>query len=116
MSNIIDWKGTIKIPGREDPFVYKSRDPFPELDPFVIFFFFLVEMPYSEQNLRYGNLTDVDCGSNCIIQTLGGEDVVETKVSMLFYLIRKQNEEKKGPLLKNGFYNLFTVRNYVSMW
>jgi len=46
-----------------------------------------------------------------IIEELGGEQKVETTLSEIFALMKKQRNGEKGALLTNGYANIFYVRD-----
>ena len=68
------------------------------------------EDPISEQTLRYHKLrkSSVD---GPIITELGGEAKAETTLSEMFSLMEKQKNGESGPLLNNGWWNIFYIKD-----
>lgn len=68
------------------------------------------EDPISEQTLRYAKLrkSSVD---GPIIAELGGAEKSETTLSEMFSLMEKQKNGEDGVLLKDGYANIFYIRD-----
>lgn len=69
-----------------------------------------VEQPFWGSTLKYGKLSrrSVD---GPIIEELGGEDKAETTLTELFSLMQAQKNDKSGPLLTNGYADIFYVKD-----
>jgi len=68
------------------------------------------EDPISEQTLRYHKLRKSSVGGP-IITELGGEAKAETTLSEMFSLMEKQKNGESGPLLNNGWWNIFYIKD-----
>lgn len=68
------------------------------------------EDPESVQTLRYHKLRKYS-GSGPIITELGGEAKAETTLSEMFSLMEKQKNGESGPLLNNGWWSIFYIRD-----
>ena len=68
------------------------------------------EEPISEQTLRYHKLRK-SSEDGPIITELGGEAKAETTLSEMFSLMEKQEDGESGPLLNNGWWNIFYIRD-----
>jgi hypothetical protein len=69
-----------------------------------------IEEPLGEQELRYGNLTK-NSVDGPIIDELGGEAKVETTLTELYDLLKRQANGEEGVLLTNGYANIFYIRD-----
>jgi len=79
-------------------------------DNFKDWFFGKQEQPFGGSTLNYGKLS---CWSvdGPIIAELGGEEKAETTLTELFALMEAQKNGEDGPLLTNGYANIFYVRD-----
>lgn len=78
-----------------------------------------IEDPISEQTLRYHKLRKASVDGP-IINELGGEAKAETTLSEMFFLMKKQNNEKQKNgesrvLLNNGCANIFYIRDVAGV-
>jgi len=69
-----------------------------------------IENPIKEQELRYGNLTKGSVDGP-IIEELGGEAKVETTLTELWDMLKKQPKGEDGDLLINGYANIFYIKD-----
>ena len=69
-----------------------------------------IEDPESVQTLRYHKLRKPS-GDGLIITELGGEAKAETTLSEMFSLMEKQKNGESGPLLNNGWWNIFYIKD-----
>ncbi len=65
----------------------------------------------SEVSLRYHNLTSNSLDAPIIAELGGGEAKAETNLAEIAALMEKQGHGESGPLLTNGFANIFYVRD-----
>lgn len=120
-SLLMNWLGTTTTSATTEKFV--AKDKFCKDSKEVKFYgiwdnftnWFLagngkIEEPLSEQGLRYGNLTESSVDGP-IIEELGGEAKVETTLTELFVLLKKQPNGKEGDLLTNGYANIFYIKD-----
>ena len=128
---LLDFIGTIKVTATKSKFVAKDNFVLDTSDKAEVKISYLgdnfkawflagvgkIEDPISKQILRYGKLrksaTDMPRkpGEAAIIPELGGETKVETTLSEMFSLIRKQPDGKEGVLLNNGWANILDIRD-----
>lgn len=69
-----------------------------------------IEDPIAETTLRYVNLRKPSVDAP-IIAELSGKERAETTLSELYALLEKQCHGEDGPLLTNGYANIFYVRD-----
>lgn len=69
-----------------------------------------IEEPIGERILHYGDLIK-DSTDGLIIEELGGEAKVETTLTELYDLLKKQPNGEAGALLVNGYSNIFYIRD-----
>ena len=128
---LLDFIGTIKVTATKSKFVAKDNFVLDTSDKAEVKISYLgdnfkawflagvgkIEDPISKQILRYGKLrksaTDMPRkpGEAAIIPELGGETKVETTLSEMFSLIRKQPDGEEGVLLNNGWANILYIRD-----
>ena len=128
---LLDFIGTIKVTATKSKFIAKDNFVLDTSDKAEVKISYLgdnfkawflagvgkIEDPISKQILRYGKLrksaTDMPRkpGEAAIIPELGGETKVETTLSEMFSLIRKQPDGKEGVLLNNGWANILDIRD-----
>ncbi len=68
------------------------------------------EQPFGGSTLNYGKLSRWSVDSP-IIAVLGGEEKAETTLTELFALMEAQKNGEDGPLLTNGYANIFYIRD-----
>lgn len=79
-------------------------------DNFTTWFLGKEEQPFAGSTLRFGKLSrrSVD---GPIIAELGGEEKAETTLTEFHALLQAQKDGENGPLLTNGYANIFYVRD-----
>lgn len=127
-SSILEFVSTVKIPATTAPFVAKAKfvvattndapvkishidDNFKEL--------YLkgggkIERQSDEQTLFCTKVRKQSLDAQ-IITELGGEVKSETTLSVMFFLMEKRSKGKTGVLLKNGFANIFYIRDIAGL-
>jgi len=68
------------------------------------------EQPFIGSTLRYGRLVHSSI-DGLIISELGGERKAETTLTELFALMQSQSNGENGPLLTNGYANIFYIKD-----
>jgi hypothetical protein len=79
-------------------------------DAFKAQFLGKVEPPHTGSTLRCSKLVN-QAALGFIVQELGGEEKAETTLAELFSLMKAQKKGENGPLLTNGHFNLFFVKD-----
>ena len=113
--------GTVDVVATASPFV--ARDRFVVntkqnapvkiaylWDDFRVWFTDKVEQPFEGSTLKYGKLSRSSVDGS-IIAELGGEEKAETTLAEIFSLMATQPNGESGPLLTNGYANIFYVRD-----
>ncbi|MBI4094977.1 MAG: hypothetical protein HY435_02170 [Candidatus Liptonbacteria bacterium] len=91
-------------------------------DNFKVWFLGKEEQPFGGSTLKYGKLSRSSVNES-IIAALGSEKV-ETTLAELFALMTAQKHCERGPLLTNGLWNIFYIKDdsrvlcavYVAGW
>ncbi|MBU1179975.1 hypothetical protein KJ885_03455 [Patescibacteria group bacterium] len=84
-------------------------------DNFRSWFLDKTEESSDETTLRYHTLRRASMDES-IITELGGEAWAETTLAQIYALIKKQKNGEAGVLLKNGYANIFYVRDVGSVF
>ncbi len=79
-------------------------------DNFKSWFLGKEEQPFAGSTLKYGKLSRYSVDGP-ILAELGGETAAETTLTELFALMEAQKNGESGPLLTNGYANIFYVRD-----
>ena len=79
-------------------------------DNFMDWFLGKEEQPFGGSTLNYGRLSRSSLDGP-IIAKLGGEAKAETTLTELFSLMEMQKNGESGPLLINGYANIFYIRD-----
>ena len=83
-------------------------------DDFRAWFLGKTEEPLPEQTLRYAKLGQISLDAS-IIAELGGEEKAETTLSELLSLMEGQKNGEDGPLLSNGLWNIFYIKDVTGV-
>jgi hypothetical protein len=113
--------GTVAIAATTNPFVArvrfvvntKSNAPVKISylgDNFKEWFLDKTEDPFAGSTLNYGKLSRSSVDAP-IIAELGGEEKAETSLTEIFALMEAQGNREDGPLLTNGYANIFYVKD-----
>jgi hypothetical protein len=68
------------------------------------------EVAFTGSTLRYGKLSRYSVDGP-VIQGLGGEEKAETTLMELFSIMEKQRNGEAGPLLTDGYANIFYIKD-----
>ncbi len=79
-------------------------------DNFKDWFLRKEEQPFTGSTLKYGKLSRYSVDGP-IIKELGGEEHAETTLTELFALMEAQKNGENGPLLTNGYANIFYIKD-----
>ncbi len=79
-------------------------------DNFKEWFLGKTEEPHAGSTLRYDKLSHNSMDAP-IIAEFGGEEKAETTLTELFSLMEKQANRESGPLLTNGYWNIFYIKD-----
>ena len=118
---LLELVSTVVIPARSTPFVARNKfvlgtnatapvkiSHFSK--NFTDWFLGKTEEPLPEQTLRYAKLGQISLDGS-IIAELGGEEKAETTLSELLSLMEGQKNGEDGPLLSNGWWNIFYIKD-----
>ena len=120
-NRLLELVSTVVIPARSTPFVARNKfvlgtnatapvkiSHFSK--NFTDWFLGKTEEPLPEQTLRYHKLRQASVDAP-IIAELGDEEKAETTLSELFSLMEGQKNGEDGPLLSNGWWNIFYIKD-----
>jgi hypothetical protein len=79
-------------------------------DNFKSWFLRKEEQPFAGSTLKYGKLSRYSVDGP-ILAELGGETEAETTLTELFALMEAQKNGESGPLLTNGYANIFYIKD-----
>jgi hypothetical protein len=113
--------GTTTVPGTttlfvaRDRFVLNTKKGAPVKisylrDNFKSWFLRKEEQPSGGSTLKYGKLSRYSADGP-ILNELGGEAEAETTLTELFSLMQAQKDGGNGPLLTNGYANIFYIKD-----
>jgi hypothetical protein len=73
-----------------------------------------IDVPKAELRIHKLRQNSVDAP---IIEELGGNEQVETSLSTMWEMMKRQGQGQRGDLLVNGYYNIFYIRDdYGTLW
>ena len=111
--------GSVTVPATTEKFVAKDNFTVGDVnglkisylgDNFKPWFLEKIEEPVGASELRRHQLLRESI-DGLIVAELGGEDKAETTLAEIHALMEKQGKGEAGPLLTNGYVNIFYVRD-----
>lgn len=83
-------------------------------DAFKAWFLGKAEKSFGGSTLRYGKLSRSST-DDLILSELGGEEKAETTLTELYAIMRAQRNDERGPLLTDGYANIFYIRDALGL-